>query len=273
MRVVGLTGGIASGKSTVSNLFKSDGVPVVDADVVARDVLKKGTGGYKKVVGAFGDEILLDSGDVDRARLGQIVFSDPSKRQLLNRLLAPFISSGLFWEIVKLWLKGSKVIVLDIPLLFEAKMDKWTNPIIVVWVDPETQLQRLMARDGISEEQARNRINAQMALDLKRTKADLVIDNSRSLEETKAQFQEVLMQVTRPLTWREFGLSRKGEWGPKLLMLEHESKYKLHLSLSCNLLHQKILFTPHRQCVVDSASLGFSQFRPPKILQYRYLSL
>ncbi|KAK1291232.1 hypothetical protein QJS10_CPB17g01455 [Acorus calamus] len=78
MRIVGLTGGIASGKSTVSNLFKSDGVP----DVVAR----KGTGGYKKVVGAFGDEILLDSGDVDRAHLGQIVFSDPSKRQLLNRI-------------------------------------------------------------------------------------------------------------------------------------------------------------------------------------------
>eukprot|EP00262_Sarcandra_glabra_P003268 TRINITY_DN13902_c0_g1_i2.p2 TRINITY_DN13902_c0_g1~~TRINITY_DN13902_c0_g1_i2.p2 ORF type:complete len:109 (+),score=8.90 TRINITY_DN13902_c0_g1_i2:384-710(+) len=89
-------------------------------------------------------------------------------------------------------------------------MDRWTNPIIVVWVDPETQLQRLMARDGISEEQARNRINAQTSLDRKRQQADIVIDNIGSLEETKEQFQKVLIQVTGPLTWREFGLSREG---------------------------------------------------------------
>eukprot|EP00262_Sarcandra_glabra_P003267 TRINITY_DN13902_c0_g1_i1.p1 TRINITY_DN13902_c0_g1~~TRINITY_DN13902_c0_g1_i1.p1 ORF type:complete len:230 (+),score=34.53 TRINITY_DN13902_c0_g1_i1:92-781(+) len=210
MRIVGLTGGIASGKSTISNLFKANAIPVVDADVVARDVLKKGGGGWKKVVTAFGEDILQDNGEVDRAHLGQIVFSDPGKRQLLNRLLAPFISKGIFWEIAKLWIKGSKVIVLDIPLLFEAKMDRWTNPIIVVWVDPETQLQRLMARDGISEEQARNRINAQTSLDRKRQQADIVIDNIGSLEETKEQFQKVLIQVTGPLTWREFGLSREG---------------------------------------------------------------
>ena len=85
MRIVGLTGGIGSGKSTVSNLFKLNGVPIVDADVVARDVLKKGTGGWKKVVSAFGEEILLPSGEVDRPKLGQIVFNNPDKRQLLNR--------------------------------------------------------------------------------------------------------------------------------------------------------------------------------------------
>ncbi|GKV04924.1 hypothetical protein SLEP1_g17011 [Rubroshorea leprosula] len=210
MRIVGLTGGISSGKSTVSNLFKSHGIPVVDADVVARDVLKKGTGGYKKVVAAFGRDILLGSGEVDRSKLGQIVFSDPSKRQLLNRLLAPYISSGIFFEILKLWVKGFKVIVLDIPLLFEAKMDKWTNPIIVVWVDPETQLQRLMSRDRTTEEDAGNRINAQMSLDLKRTKADIVIDNTGSLEDLNEQFRKALFQVTRPLTWTEFWLSRQG---------------------------------------------------------------
>jgi dephospho-CoA kinase len=85
MRIVGLTGGIASGKSTVSNLFKASGIPVVDADVVARDVLKKGSGGWKRVVAAFGEEILLPSGEVDRPKLGQIVFSSDSKRQLLNK--------------------------------------------------------------------------------------------------------------------------------------------------------------------------------------------
>ncbi|KAB5538832.1 hypothetical protein DKX38_016365 [Salix brachista] len=174
------------------------------------DVLKKGTGGYKRVVAAFGEDILQANGEVDRPKLGQIVFSDPGKRQLLNRLLAPFISSGILREILKLWLKGCKVIVLDIPLLFEAKMDKWTKPIIVVWVDTETQLQRLMARDGINEEDARNRTNAQMALDLKRSKADIVIDNSGTLEDLKEQFQKILVQVTRPLTWTEFWLSRQG---------------------------------------------------------------
>ncbi|KAK7337426.1 hypothetical protein VNO77_18000 [Canavalia gladiata] len=210
MRIVGLTGGIASGKSTVSNLFKSHDIPVVDADVVARDVLRKGTGGWKKVVEAFGDEILLDNGEVNRSWLGQIVFSDADKRQYLNRLLAPYISRGIFWEVLKLWLKGYKVIVLDVPLLFEAKMDKFTKPIVVVSVDPETQIQRLLARDRSSEEDARNRVNAQMPLDVKRSKADIVIDNTGSLDELNQQFQKVLVEVSRPLTLAEFWRSRQG---------------------------------------------------------------
>ncbi|KAL6626196.1 hypothetical protein ACP70R_029922 [Stipagrostis hirtigluma subsp. patula] len=210
MRLVGLTGGIASGKSTVSNLFKDAGVPIVDADIVARDVVRKGTGGWKKIVKAFGNDILSESGEIDRARLGQIVFSDPSKRQLLNRLLAPHISSGILWEIAKLWMKGCKVIVLDIPLLFETKMDRWTNPVIVVWVDPETQIERLMSRDECSEEQARNRINSQLALDWKKSEANIVINNSGSLDDTKEQFQEVMRKVSAPLTWKERLRSRDG---------------------------------------------------------------
>lgn len=107
-------------------------------------------------------------------------------------------------------MKGYKVIVLDIPLLFEAKMDKLTKPIIVVWVDPETQLQRLMARDRTSEEDARNRINSQMSLDLKRSKADIVIDNTGSLDDLNEQFRKVLFEVSKPLTWTEFWRSRQG---------------------------------------------------------------
>ncbi|KAM2049762.1 hypothetical protein EV2_008448 [Malus domestica] len=175
-----------------------------------QDVLKKGTGGWKKVVSAFGEDILQLDGEVDRPKLGQIVFSNPEMRQLLNRLLAPYISSGIFWEILKLWMKGCKVIVLDVPLLFEAKMDKWTKPIIVVWVDPETQLRRLMSRDRTSEDDAGNRINAQMSLDLKRTKADIVVDNTGSLDDLREQFRNVLLEVTKPLTWTEFALSRQG---------------------------------------------------------------
>ncbi|XP_057518918.1 dephospho-CoA kinase [Amaranthus tricolor] len=210
MRIVGLTGGISSGKSTISNLFKAHGIPIVDADIVARDALKKGTGGWKKVVEAFGNDILQPDGEVDRPQLGRIVFSNPDRRQLLNRLLAPYISSGIVKEIMKLWLKGHKVIVLDIPLLFEAKMDKWTKPIIVVWVDRETQLKRLVSRDRISDEEAYNKINAQMSLDTKKTKADIVIDNTGSLDDLNEQFQKVLRVVTQPLTWREFMLCRQG---------------------------------------------------------------
>jgi len=125
-------------------------------------------------------------------------------------LLAPHISSGIFWETAKLWVKGCKVIVLDIPLLFETKMDRWTNPVIVVWVNPETQIERLMSRDGCSEEQAQNRINAQLALDWKKSEADIVIDNSGSLDDTKHQFQEVLRKVFEPLTWKERLRSRDG---------------------------------------------------------------
>lgn len=128
----------------------------------------------------------------------------------IDRLLAPYISSSIFQEVLKLWMKGYKVIVLDIPLLFEVKMDKWTSPIIVVWVDPETQLRRLMERDAASMEDAKNRINAQMPLDLKRTKADIVLDNTGSFEELNENFQKVLKQVTKPLTWTEFWLSRHG---------------------------------------------------------------
>lgn len=126
------------------------------------------------------------------------------------RILAPYISYGILWEVFKLWIKGCKIIILDVPLLFEAKIDRWTKPIIVVWVDPETQLQRLMARDRTSSQDAQNRINAQMPLDVKRTKADIVIDNNGSLEDLSESFRKIIDQVTKPLTWTEFWLSRQG---------------------------------------------------------------
>lgn len=113
-------------------------------------------------------------------------------------------------QVLKLWIKGCSIIVLDVPLLFEAKLDKWTKPIVVIWVDPETQLQRLMTRDGSMQEAAQSRINAQMSPDLKRSKANIVIDNTSSLEALHEQFQKVLTQLTKPLTWTEFMLSRNG---------------------------------------------------------------
>lgn len=124
--------------------------------------------------------------------------------------MAPYISTGIFWEILKQWANGAKVIVVDIPLLFEAKMDRWTKPIVVVWVSQETQLKRLMERDGLSEEDARNRVMAQMSLDFKMSKADLVIDNNGCLDDLNQQFNKILSEIRKPLTWTEFWRSRQG---------------------------------------------------------------
>ncbi|KAL2645382.1 hypothetical protein R1flu_012969 [Riccia fluitans] len=210
MRIVGLTGGIASGKSTVSKELHNRGIPIVDADKIAHDVLKKGTRGWKRVVEIFGREILLESGEVNRARLGEIVFADPAKRKQLNKALEPFIAFGIFWEIFKYWLYGTHVIVLDIPLLYEAKMDWISKPVVVVWLDRETQEARLLRRDHLPEEQARNRINSQLPLDIKRDKADIIIDNSGTLENTQAQVDNLYTTITAPLSLKEFLLSRTG---------------------------------------------------------------
>jgi dephospho-CoA kinase len=210
MRMVGLTGGIASGKSTVSRQLQAQGIPVIDADKVAQAALRKNTWGWRRVVAVFGNGILQENGEVDRAKLGEIVFSDAAKRKQLNRAMEPCIMSGLFYEILKHWILGTSVVVLDVPLLFEAKIDWLTRPIIVVWVDDLTQETRLMARDNSSKEQARNRITSQLPLDVKRARADIVIDNSGSLEQTKVLVNDLKKTITAPPSWKELLFSRLG---------------------------------------------------------------
>lgn len=208
--MVGLTGGIASGKSTVSKELYSRGLPVIDADKIAYSVLQKDTRGWKRVTEIFGREILLDSGEVNRARLGEIVFADSNKRKKLNKALEPFIAFGLFWEIVKHWIQGTTVVILDVPLLYEAKLTWLTKPVVVVWLDRETQAARLMQRDGLPEEQAQNRIKSQLPLDLKRERADIVIDNSGTRDTTRQQVEKLYTRITATLTWQEFVSSRNG---------------------------------------------------------------
>lgn len=210
MRTVGLTGGIASGKSTVSKEFKTLGIPVIDADKIAHAALRKGTIAWRRVVAAFGESILQENGEVDRTRLGNIIFSDPAKRKVLNSAMALSIALGLYWDLFKHWIYGTKVVMMDVPLLFETKLSRLTKPIIVVWVDLTTQEERLMKRDGISKDQAVNKINSQLPLDWKREHADIVIDNSGTLDETKAQILEIHKLITSPLTWKELIFSRSG---------------------------------------------------------------
>ncbi|MFN7250688.1 MAG: dephospho-CoA kinase [Anaerobacillus sp.] len=190
--IIGLTGGIASGKSTVSNLIKLEGIPVVDADLIAREVVEKGETAYEQIVKVFGTEILTVDGTLDRKKLGSIVFSDEHKRFLLNDIVHPAIRVRMQEKIEQWKQEGFKTIVLDIPLLYESKLTNLVEKVIVVYVDQQLQKERLKNRDQYSDEEALSRINAQLPLKEKITYADEVIHNNGSLDETKNQLLTIL---------------------------------------------------------------------------------
>ena len=190
VRVIGLTGGIGSGKSTVARIFKELGAEVVDADQLAREVVAPGQPALKDVVAAFGPGVIQADGTLDRPRLASIIFRDDVARATLNAITHPRIRSRMRAEVESR--RGrSGLLVLDIPLLFEGDPPEEIETSVVVWVDRATQLRRLVERDGFTLEEASRRIAAQMPLDAKRDRADEVIDNSRSLEETRAQVEKL----------------------------------------------------------------------------------
>ena len=131
--VVGLTGGIASGKSTVSSLLVSHGIPVIDADALAREVVSPGTRGLARVVSEFGPEVLRADGALDRARLGTIIFNDAAKRRRLNDIVHPAVRRAMVWGVLKCWVTGKRVCVLDVPLLIETGMARWMGAVVVVY--------------------------------------------------------------------------------------------------------------------------------------------
>ncbi|XP_038076768.1 dephospho-CoA kinase domain-containing protein-like [Patiria miniata] len=185
MYLIGVTGGIASGKSTVSNFFKELGCPIIDADVIAREVVEPNKPSWKLIVKHFGSGILQEDGTIDRPKLGAIIFGDAEKRRLLNSCTHPFIQKEMMWRVFKYFLKGYPYVIMDIPLLLEGSaLRKFLRKVIVVYCDEETQLHRLMARN-LSREDALARINSQMPLREKRKLADYVIDNCGSVADTK----------------------------------------------------------------------------------------
>ncbi|NNV06067.1 dephospho-CoA kinase [Geobacillus sp. C56-T2] len=189
---IGLTGGIASGKSTVSAMMRQLGLPVIDADEAARAVVRPGEDAYRQIVAAFGPGILQKNGDIDRAKLGEIVFSDEAERTKLNAIVHPAVRRHMLAEKEELVRAGAKTIVLDIPLLFESGLTDWVDKVLVVFVDEETQLRRLMARNGFTKEEALARIRAQWPLAEKVKRADAVLDNNGTIEETRRQLLAVL---------------------------------------------------------------------------------
>jgi dephospho-CoA kinase len=189
MRLVGLTGGIACGKSTVSRELRRRGVSVVDADALAHATTKRGAWGYRRVVRAFGREHVLDptTGEIDRDALARLVFSDPAARRRLNAATHPPVALALALALLRRWLLLTPLVVVDMPLLFETGSDRFTSATIVVSADLDTQLKRLASRDGMGEEQARQRIGAQMSAAERERRATVVLRNQGGLADLEAR--------------------------------------------------------------------------------------
>jgi dephospho-CoA kinase len=190
MRVLGLTGGIGSGKSMVAQMFARLGAVLIDADQLAREVVDPGQPALKEIAVTFGPDVILPDGRLDRPKLARIIFADPVERAKLDAITHPRIRARMDEEI-KLRRSGPGVLIVDIPLLYENDRTNTVESVIVVWVDPQTQLRRIRDRDGLSADAARQRIAAQMPLDEKRARADHVIDNSGSREDTRRQVEAI----------------------------------------------------------------------------------
>ncbi|TYS69023.1 dephospho-CoA kinase [Sutcliffiella horikoshii] len=192
--IIGLTGGIASGKSTVANMLREKNIPIVDADVVAREVVEIGTDTYKKLVSEFGTDILNDDKTLNRPKLGSIIFQDETKRQSLNNIMHPSIRTSMKEKTKNYIEKGHDVVVMDIPLLFESKLTHLVDKTLLVYVTEKTQLKRLMERNDLSEKEATDRIQSQMPLSEKVKLSHAVIDNNGTITKTKKQLNQILEQ-------------------------------------------------------------------------------
>lgn len=190
MRTVGITGGIASGKSTVAQIIREMGYPVFSADQIAREVVEPGEPAFNEVVACFGRDILRSDGFLDRSKLGGIVFADALKRQQLEAIIHPAVKKRISAAVALCRQKGEPLVFVEVPLLYESGMEDFFDAVWVVAVDATGQMERLMQRDGFSREEAAQRLMAQMPPAMKEQKANLIIENRSgvdSLKETVAR--------------------------------------------------------------------------------------
>ncbi|QUW22687.1 dephospho-CoA kinase [Sporosarcina sp. Marseille-Q4063] len=190
--IVGLTGSIASGKSTVSEMLQEKGFPIVDADKIARQVVEPGTSVIQEISEHFGDGVLNEDGSLNREKLGERIFKNEDERNKLNAIIHPAIRNEMIRQKEQWISKGARTVIMDIPLLFESKLQSFVEKIIVVSVTPEVQKERLMARNKLNEQEAVERINSQLPMVEKEAGADAVIDNNGTITETKMQLESLL---------------------------------------------------------------------------------
>lgn len=189
---IGLTGSIATGKSTVTNMLKELGAFVIDCDKTARDVVAPGTRSLAKIEAAFGKDAIGADGSMDRVYIGDLVFRNPEMKKRLENILFPLIFEALDAELLRLEREGATpVVFLDMPLLYEVKYDSYVDEVWLVYVPFEVQLSRLMKRNGYTKEEALLRIHSQISVDKKKSLAQQVIDNSGTLEDTKEQVRSL----------------------------------------------------------------------------------
>lgn len=184
--VLGITGGIATGKSSVVQHIKQLGFPVVDADIIARHLLDKNTPVFNEVVKVFGTEILQENGEINRQALGALVFNHPDKLKQLDELMAPFLQESIL-AAIKQASQNQKLVIVDVPLMYEKGYDEWMDQVAVVYCTPEQQLNRLMKRNQLTEKEAKQRINSQLPIEMKKLLAEIVFDNSANLKQTLEQ--------------------------------------------------------------------------------------
>jgi dephospho-CoA kinase len=195
VKLVGLTGGIASGKSTVAEILKRQGAAIINADVLAREVVEPDRQAWTEIVNTFGTAVLQPDRALDRQKLRAIIFDDPDARKKLESIIHPQVRALAEQRIREHAAAGYAVIVYEVPLLFEGNLQEWLRPVILVACDVDTQRNRLQSRDNLSAAQAQKHIDAQMSLEAKRRLTDYVIENNGSLEDLKRQVQAVLEKI------------------------------------------------------------------------------
>lgn len=192
--IIGLTGSIASGKSTVAQMLQGYQLPIVDADIVARQVVEPGTQTLQQIAEAFGQEVMKEDGTMDREKVGAIIFHEPAQRKVLNDIIHPAIRAEMLRQRDELVQNGAAHVVMDIPLLFESKLQHFVDKILVVSVTEEIQLARLMERNQLPESEARARIASQLPMSVKEKGADAVIYNNTTKQSTAEQLEKILQQ-------------------------------------------------------------------------------
>jgi len=198
MLIVGLTGGIASGKSTIADMFKGEGAYIIDIDMISRDVVKPGKPAWQDVIHIFGKEVLNEDQTLNRKKVGDIVFSDAEKRKKLEEIIHPKITAETLMKINEIAKKDNQaIVIIDIPLLIETDKQDTVNKVVLVYTSPQGQIERLVKRDGLSLEDAHKRLTSQMPIENKKKYAHYIINNEEPLKKVQKRVKEIFRELKK----------------------------------------------------------------------------